>query len=298
MCLALVASGSAAFAQVNPPPAAQPAKPATPAAPGEQPKPAPLQQPGTITNVDLTGQPSLIKHNEKGELLRPDIPPDEAALELIGMDASEKEAVTQLLTARSAILDHVLSENLPLLLKFQGISSDDTQKEQMQALKDLITKAMNPLRDMGSLRDQVAPLLAPPIADRYKAILADYWAAVSQEDSTKKARGQPMTPEQIRGMETMLSYGQEIRRSYDRKVEAQIDRLPAMVAAAKPTAEQQEKIKAATDAYVTKGAGKPTASNKRELFTNVLKDLNYDQRIAVLGQLYGETKAAGEPKGK
>jgi hypothetical protein len=254
-----------------------------------------LQQPGTVANVDLTGLPSLIKHDANGKLLRPELPADEAALELVGLNDGEKAAVGQLLSARSAILDHVLSQNLPLLLKFQGIDSGDTQKEQMQALKDLITKAMNPLREMGSLRDQVAALLAPPIADRYKAILRDYWEAVSQEDSMMTARGKPMTPEQIRGYETMLGYGQEIRRSYERQVEAKIDKLPAMVAAAKPTPDQDSKIKGLMNDYEKAAAGKPTASQKRALFRDVLKGLTYDQRIAVLGELYGDAKS-GESK--
>jgi hypothetical protein len=282
VCVAMLASGPAAFSQETPP---------------ADPKPAPAQPTPAPPNVDLRGQPSLIKHDDKGHLVRPELPPDEAALDLVGLDEGEKAAVTQLLAARGAILDHSVAQNLTLLLKFLGIDSGDTQKEQMQALKDMITKTMGPLREMGSLRDQAAPLLASDKAAKYNDILNNYWAAVSQEDEqTLKAKGQPMTPSQVRGYETMLAYGGEIRRSYERLVEAKADKLGEMLVGIKTTPDQDTKIKAAISDYTAKSQGKPTASQKREVFRNVLKELTYDQRLALLAALYGEKPDAKKPE--
>src|SRR5205814_3049126 len=221
-------------------PPAHPTPPADPKPPAPHPPPTPTPAPTAPapagTPQPAPGEPTLIRHDATGKMVRPDLPPDEAALELVGLDASEREAVSQLLDARGAMLNHVIAENQPLLLKFLGIDAGDTPKEQMQALKDLTTKAFAPLRDMGSLRDQVAPLLAPAKAAKYNEILSNYWSALSQEDSYLTARGKPMTPGQIRGRETMLAYGGEIRRSYERLVEAKADKLPELLASAKPTA--------------------------------------------------------------
>jgi hypothetical protein len=259
-------------------------------APAAQPSiaPAPAAQPA--------GQPTLIRHDANGKIIRPDVSPDEAALELLDLDAGEKEAVNQLLTARHAILDQVIADNLRQLDKFLGIDTGDTQKERMQALKELITKTS--VRDMGSVHDHVAPLLAPQKAATYNDILSTYWAAITQEDQSKTARGKPMTPEQIRGMETMLAYGGEITRSYERLVEAKADQLGAMVSHAKPTPEQDAKIKALISAYTEKAQGKPTASQKRDVFRSVLKELDFDQRQAMLAELYGVTTDGKKPEEK
>jgi hypothetical protein len=236
------------------------------------------------------GEPTLIKYDVNGKLVRPEVSPDEAALEFIGLDAGEKEAVQQILVGRAAIMDGLIADNLHLLLKFQGVRTGDTPKEQMQALKDL-TKVFEPVREMGPLRTQVEPHMAPEKAAKYKQILQDYWAALTQEDEvTLKAKGQPMTPSQIRGYETMLAFASEVKRSYDRQIAAKTDQLNDLLAKLGTTPKQDAKIRALTGDYFLKSPGKPTMQQKRELIQAILKELNDDQRMTLLKELYSAKK--------
>ncbi len=289
--LGLVGAGIA-NAQVGPGPSPSPAP-----APAKQPESKPAEtkpvEPDPMTGPKVqpkAGEPTLIKYDLSGKLVRPEVSPDEAALELIGLDAGEKEAVNQILVGRAAILDGIVADNLPLLLKFQGVRTGDTPKEQMQALKDL-TKVFEPYREMGPLRTQVEPHMATEKAAKYKQILQDYWAAVTQEDEeTLKSKGKPMTASQIRGYETMLAFGAEVRRSYNRQIAAKIEQLNELLAKLNATPEQDAKIRTLTSDYFQKTAGKPTTQQRGDLFQAILKELNDDQRMTLLKELYSAKK--------
>ncbi len=121
--------------------------------------------------------------------------------------------------------------------------------------------------------------------------MQDYWAALTQEDEeTLKAKGKPMTPTQIRGYETMLAFAAEVRRSFDRQVAAKTEQLNDLLTKLNATPEQEGKIKALTSDYFQKTLGKPTMQQKRELFQAILKELNDDQRMILLKELYSTKK--------
>ncbi len=147
LCVLGLVAGGIANAQVGPTSSPAPAKqPESKPAETKPTEPDPMSGPKVQPKA---GEPTLIKYDLNGKLVRPEVSPDEAALELIGLDAGEKEAVNQILVGRAAIMDGLVADNLPLLLKFQGVRTGDTPKEQMQALKDL-TKVFEPIREMGS----------------------------------------------------------------------------------------------------------------------------------------------------
>jgi hypothetical protein len=289
--LALV--GGIASAQTGATPAAQPET---------KPAPAPAAQPDPMSGPKVEpkpGEPTLIKHDFNGHLMPTAIPPEEAALDLIGLDAGEKEAVNAILSQRAAVLDNIVSENLPLLLKLQGVRKGDNQTEQMQAIKDLY-KAFAPLRDMGSLRQQVILVIGADKATKYNQLLNEYWQSIMQEAiETEKIRGKTPTESEVKGKWTLLVAGQEIHRSYDRQIAAKSEQLNDLLAKLNATPEQDAKIRALTSDYFQKTLGKPTAAQRRELFRGILKELNEDQRMVLLQELYaehGDTKKPDEKK--
>jgi hypothetical protein len=271
-----------AHGQLAPPPAAdKPAeKPAQPA-----PDPAPATR---ITPKE--GEPTLIKFNDRGAMVRPEIPPEEAALDLVNLDAKEKAATDKLVDERGAAVDKVLGNNVPLLLKFLGVAKLDNRTEQLEAIKELAkVPEFTPLRDKVKYRDQLIAAMAPEKGVQYKQILSDYFSALSQQSKeTQTFKGKAATPEQSRGFETLLAIGVEMRRSYDRQITAKGDKLGEMASKASLTPEQDAKIKAVIAEFQQKSAGKPTLEQQREAFTKVLKELNEGQRMTLLKELYGK----------
>src|SRR6185436_14570233 len=108
----LMTTAAMSFGQPTPAPTPTPA-----------PAPAPAPTPPAATPAPAPGEPTLIRLDANGKIIRPDVTPDEAALDLIQLDDGEREAANQLVNARRAILDHVIAENLHLQLKFLGIDS-------------------------------------------------------------------------------------------------------------------------------------------------------------------------------
>jgi hypothetical protein len=289
MCVLALIAGGTTLAQTSPTPAQPEIKPAPAATPA--PRPDALQGPKVEPKA---GEPTLIKHDLQGHLVRPDLPPEEAALDLLGMDAGEKEAANAILAQRAVVMDKIVSENLPLLLKMQGVRQGDNQKEQMQAIKDLY-KAFAPLRDMGSLRQQVKLVITPEKGAKYDQILNEYWQALFQQATEmEKIRGKTPTESEIKGRETLLVAGQEIRRSYDRQIAAKTEHLNELLAKVSATPEQEAKIKNITSDYFQKTLGKPTSAQRWELMRSILKELNEDQQMILLKELYAE--GAPEPK--
>jgi hypothetical protein len=277
MCVALAASAGAAFGQlVAPPPAPEKAE-----------QPAAAQPAGS--------EPTLIKHDEKGRLIRPDAPADEAALDMVGLDAGERAAVDAVLAQRFAVIDGIVSENLPRLLKLQGVQRGDSEKERLQAIKEMF-QAFQPVRDMGQLRQVAATMMAPEKAAKYNQLLNDYWQALFQEATlTQKIRGKTPTESEIRGRETLLVTGIEILRSYDRQIKAKAPKLDDMLAKAKATPEQMAKIKPLEEEFRAKDPTQLTGIQYRQFFNSVLKQLNDDQMLGMLEALYADAK--GSPAG-
>ncbi len=101
-----------------------------------------------------------------------------------------------------------------------------------------------------------------------------------------------MTPSQIRGYETMFGLREsEVKRlRYDRQIAEKTDQLNDLLAKLSTTPEQDAKIRALTGDYFLKTPGKATMQQKRELFQAILKELNDDQRMVLLKELYATKK--------
>jgi hypothetical protein len=262
----------------------------------ETPASQPAQAPAP--NVQLSGprvappaaEARLISYNLDGALRRLEIPPEEAALELIGLSESERAGADKVLSERAVAVDKVVADNLPLLLKFQGVRKNDSQKEQMQALSEL-RRAMEPVRQRGTLREELSKVIPPEKMAQLDLLVSDYRQAVLLEaEQTLKLRGEAPKPEAIRGREMLLAVGQELRRSYDRQIAAKTDQLNDMLKAVNATPEQEGKITNLATDFFQKTLGKPTPEQRHELFANVMKELDDDQKLLLLKEFYAGVK--------
>ena len=262
----------------------------------KEPDPKPATQPaadplGGPKVEPRTGEPSLVATGMEGTIKRLEVSPEEAALPLLGLDDKEIEATVKVLDERAALLDKIVSENIPLLLKFQALRQGDTQKEQMQALTEL-AKALKPLREAHRLRDELARAMTPEKAEKMNRLVAEYWTAIytEAEQTLKVKGGRVPTRAEISGYQTLLAVGLDIKRSYERVVGSRQAELDGFLKKLSVTPEQDTKIRNLATDYAQKTLGKPTPDQRTEFFAKVLKELDNEQKAQLLREFYNEKK--------
>jgi hypothetical protein len=282
--IALLAAAGVANAQIAPPPAAEPA-------------PAPAAQPA---------QPvTLIKQDpESGMIIRLATTPEEAALAYVQLTPAEKEAIDKALAERAAILDKTMSSNIGTLLKSQGLRKDDSNPERMQALVELHKQAKAPLDEYnkanGSLIGQLQKILEPEKFATVTKLVGDYRNAIFAQANatfrTSSEKDETKRQSQIRGMETMMAFGFEVNRSYERQIAAKEGQLDAMLAKVGANPEQLQKVQALTAAYQQATQGSPTGVQRRDFFKTVFLELDDRQKLMLLSELYGVEAPAPAPQ--
>jgi soluble cytochrome b562 len=233
-------------------------------------------------------RPSLVRYDMSGRLRRLDGPPEEAALEVIRLTPDEKAQVDHVLTQRAAAVDRVVADNLELLLKTQLARDANDYKGLRDHLVELMDK-FKTVRDRGSLKDEIAYVLSDEHASTFRDMVDEYWKAILR-DELKDRQNEAQGPRgrAILARETALSFGQEIRRSYDRQIQAKTAQLEDFLSTLSATPEQEEKVRKITADAFQASAGKPTLQQRRETFTKILRVLTPEQRRTVLERLYAD----------
>jgi hypothetical protein len=235
---------------------------------------------------EAAAKPTLVRRDMSNRLRRLDLPAEEAALELIRLSPDEKGEVAHVLKERAKVIDRVVADNLELLLKVQLARDANDAKGQRDLLQELFAK-FGELRERGSLRDEIAYVLSDEHAAQFREMVDEYHAAIVRDELKGRAGQDDARGRAIVVRERLLAFGQEVRRSYDRQVQAKTAQLDDLLASIQATPEQEEKIRKITSDAFQASAGKPTLQQRREAFLKVFRVLNTDQRRTVLEQLYG-----------
>lgn len=235
---------------------------------------------------------TLVERDMQGVMRPLETAPEEAALALLTLSETEKAAVDRLLRARAEILDGVIRENLVLLLRVQGLSGEGAAKEDAQAALKELTRLLAPLRQRGPARNEISGVLMAENAKAFGGMLDEYWQAMIDDAVAKERETNPKAA--VAGVavrERLKAFGQEIRRSYDRQIAAGQARLEETIALLGLTPEQDGKIRNMVTDYFQKTAGNPTATQRREFFGRLMKELTPEQRVTIMKELYSPPKA-------
>lgn len=260
----------------------------------EQPEnPTPLAGP----KIDeKTAGPTLVRYDMSNRLRRlTDSSPEEAALELLRLSEEEEGEVAHVLTERAKAVDEVVGSNLPLLLE-ATLARDANDRKALREHLGKLYERFAAVRARGALKDEIAYVLTDEHASAFRTLVDDYWKAVVRDEL--KGRTGEMEGEKGRAIvvrETLMAFGMEIRRSYERQVAQKTAQLEELIARVDATPEQGEKIRQITAAAYQATAGKPTLQQRRETFAKVMKVLTREQQRVVLAGLYGAGSGGDEP---
>lgn len=286
----ILASGTHAGAQPSTtPPQSTPANtptntPANPPtrAPGQTPARAdtPSVQSPVLAGPRVGGAragDTLVKRDFNGHVLPLDTSPQEAALALLDMSRDERAAAQRVLNERARAVDEAIGSNIPLLLKIQSLAGAPAS-ERTRLLRE-VTAATRPLRERGTVMDELARVLSPVHAAEVRRLSGEYEEAIiAQRIAQAGEMGTRMTRTQAVATERLHAAGQEIKRSYDRVAGSRAARLEEVIATLKLNADQEDRVREVIRRQGEQSLSNPSPAGRREAFAAVLEILDARQR--------------------
>ncbi len=129
---------------------------------------------------------TLVQRDETGKVRRLDVPPAEAALELLELDDASRAKAQEILDERAAAIDSIVRENLQLLARLANAGKAKEKSDQRQLYRELAEKA-EPLRARGPLADELASVLPQEKAEQLRTYVGQYYEAIAAEDHSPAA---------------------------------------------------------------------------------------------------------------
>lgn len=233
--------------------------------------------------ADASGR-SLVERDFNGSLVRLETTAEEAAVECLDLSEAERAAAQNIFLDRARVIDGVVADNIPLLLRLQGIRENGLTPDRAQALRELGAKLGSGFRP-GSLRDRVAKVLEPPHRESFLGLVRAYNDAIIDEE-LKATPGLARPKATVRV--ALQSLGGELRRSYDRRIAEGTQRLDRALEVIQPTPEQESKIRNLALDFAQQSLGKPTQAQRLDFFRKVSKELTPEQRRRLVWEFYQE----------
>jgi hypothetical protein len=236
---------------------------------------------------DKPAQPTLVERDFSGKLKRPEVPPEEAALALLNLDPGAKAKVDAVLAARAEVFDHVVLDNLDLVVRLHNARQAGDKMATVNLLTEFMRK-LAPVNARGRLAEEIHNALPAEQAAKFDAIVAEYrTAAMAEARREAERRGERVAPRVLETRENLASIGAEIRRSYERQISARAAEFERIIAQLGLRAEQETKIRNMVTDYAQQTKGKATPEQRRTLFFRIMAELDQDQQKRLMALYLG-----------
>lgn len=279
--LALAASIAPAVATVAPP----------------LPEPAPLAGPSVAPRS--AAAPSLVRRDSNGRLQRLDLPPGEAALALLPLDAPTKAKTNAILRERSALWDRLIKENLSTILALG--SSQNEPAALLRHASALVLKAQ-PLLLRGSLDAELSLALPAEHRRTFDALVRDYFRAVA-DDGVYQENASPKPGNRVEA--TLAENGRllavEAERAFRRVIGNGEREFDELLAALQLRPEQETRIRTKVMEYIERTGFNPSKVDEALLVLSIIPLLDADQQARLAERIRkddadAKAPAAAKPK--
>jgi len=255
-----------------------------PAASPPERAPNPLQGPRV---AEPAAKSTLVERDMAGKLRRLEVPPEEAALSLMALDAVAAAKTRTIIQERTVILDRIVLNNLNLVMQFHNARLAGDKRDQLVLLTQLLV-ALKPLTDRGTLSEEIIGALSLDQSVTFKSLVRDYnQAAAAETEAESRAAGERLTQRQITARENLVVLGTEIKRSYERQITSRTAEFEQIMSQLELEPEQESKIRAMVLDYAQAVVGKPTLDQRRSLFFRMMAVLNADQQRTLIRLFVG-----------
>ncbi|CAG0963492.1 hypothetical protein PHYC_00856 [Phycisphaerales bacterium] len=237
---------------------------------------------------------TLVEVSFNGEVKPTEVPPEEAALQLLRLDAPDATEVQRqahaaaqgILAARAKFIDDFVVDNIPLLTMFGNAENTGDKFDQLMLAIEAMRK-FRPLHEKGPLQQRIAGVLPEPDRERFDTLLGEYRAAlVADRHRRPKADGKRPGRIEIVLTSKLESFGREVERSFQRVLYSGDLVYRYATRGLKLTREQQRRLRELTSEHAAKGENATEADNRR-LFGRAILLLDEEQRPRFIKNLKG-----------
>ncbi|MCL4740700.1 MAG: hypothetical protein KJZ54_00695 [Phycisphaerales bacterium] len=230
---------------------------------------------------------SLVRVDYEGRVRRLEVPPEEAALELLELDAETLAAARRVVSERAAVMDRIVLENLELFPQFAAAEQAGDRLGQVRLFLEFV-RVTEPLRRRGSLGEELRAVLPERARARFDALVSDYWrAAAGERVARAKAEGATVRAGDAMRQERFDAFGRELERSYARLSASESFFVEYLLRGLGLSEHQEKRVRAIIGEYDARAMRGATEAEKAEAFIGVIALLNERQREAFLERLRG-----------
>lgn len=160
------------------------------------------------------GRATLVRWGYDGRLERLETTPEQAAVELLELTPMQRDAVDGVLARRMAVFDEVVIESLDLAVRFDSARALKDWGA-MRALVFGIVGRLGQLIEGGPARVQIAEALPAEEAERFEALVDEYYRAMlADEKKLAEREGRRFKPIDA----ALTARGAELEREVERAI--------------------------------------------------------------------------------
>lgn len=252
--------------------------------------PSPLAGPRVVSPAKTN---PLVTMDFNGLIRRPETTPEEAVVGAMTINEQARRAVKAVFDRRQAILDEFVVKEVDLLTKF-GAAAGTNDKLDQAALGVEAFHKLAPLREGGSLWEQVMAALPAADASEFNTRMNAYWdAIVAEGKKLKKAKGidelkpgektveKERTRFEIVAEERLKILGEEIKNSFERQQASGEYLIKYFTHDLGLSATQKVRIQEMTLAFIAETGMKPTDKQQEALAIRAMSIMTEAQRLKV-----------------
>lgn len=233
---------------------------------------------------------TLIERAFDGKLKRPETDPVLAALSRLELDAPTREAVDTVIAQRNAVVDRLVLDNLSDIVNLAQARQSGNKAELRSALTALYAKAQ-PLLTRPRLLDELRPVLPSEKFSELSRIVSDYYKLAIKErlEEPGPIAKSPGSSGAV-AAELLNTFGQELKRSYDRVFTSRKDEFEALLKSLTLSPEQDAKVHQIVIDLIQKTQGKPTRQQLARAYLDVYQQLDAEQRRLLTARAFEDRK--------
>lgn len=234
--------------------------------------------------VDATAHDTIVRRASDGTIVRPEMPPEVAALKLLELPAEVSEKIDEILYARKKFLDELVANNLLLLSQLDTAGATNDKADQALLGLRLVAK-LTPLTADGSLRRQVRAVLPIEQLGRFDAILKEYWDAVISQEKKKDPKKPRLA---IAVGERAQSLAREAEAAFKRLEKSGTLVFHYLFDSFDLTPAQRTELRIVLEEYAEETKGSPTKQQEAAMFFKLLSKLDVKQQVELVKKVRGK----------
>lgn len=291
LLLVCIASIAGALSEPNKPSPLEPEDEETssPIAPREvEPDPWLGEEEPLLSGPRLVEEPeehTLVRFEFRGNLRRLDRTPEEAALDALNLEQSDRDAADEIVSNRRGAVDRLVQAHVEFIRTMQLARAAKPELDSSAAeLIDRIATMGGPKR----MRDAIAERLPDFDRREFQRMIDEYWRAlVLDELQQAQTRNEKLSLSQARLRVTLGVAANELRRAFERQYQPRDTVLDSLLEELSPGAAQQDKVAEPIRALAARARSAPSAREVYDLTIKVLPFLDAEQQRVWTVVLFG-----------